>query len=87
MFNPTFALLQSRPEDALVGVVALGCIFWLFLMLTMIAFPIFCFWRIFVKTGQNGALSLLCLIPGIGLIIVLCILAFGEWPISSRQDY
>lgn len=85
MFNPAFALIQSHPDQALAGVLALGCLFWLFMILAMIAFPIFCFWRIFTKTGQSGALSLLCLIPGIGLIIVLCVLAFGEWPVSRKQ--
>ena len=51
----------------------------------MVIFPIFCFWRIFAKAGFNGAMALLCLIPGIGMIIVLCILAFGTWPAGQRN--
>ena len=55
-------------------------------ILAIIAFTIFIFWRIFKKTGQNGAMSLIALIPGIGTIIVLCILAFGKWPIEIEVE-
>jgi hypothetical protein len=58
------------------------CVF----LLVVIAFMIFIFWRIFKKTGQHGAMSLLTLIPGIGTIIVLCILAFGKWPIETEVE-
>ncbi len=44
-----------------------------------IAFFVFLFWRIFVKAGLSGPLSLLLLVWPVGLIIVLCILAFSDW--------
>ena len=47
--------------------------------LVVFAFAIFLFWRIFSKAGMSGAMSLIILIPGIGGLIALCILAFGEW--------
>ena len=43
------------------------------------AFFIFLLWRIFAKAGMSGALSLIAIIPVIGPVTVLCILAFGEW--------
>ncbi|MEO6836067.1 MAG: hypothetical protein ABI231_09230 [Candidatus Tumulicola sp.] len=43
-------------------------------------FFVWLFWRIFAKTGMNGALGLLCLVPYVGPLICLLILAFGEWP-------
>ena len=46
-----------------------------------LAFIIFLFWRIFSKAGMSGALAFLLLIPGIGGLIVLCILAFGQWKV------
>lgn len=66
---------------------ALGVIFFVecFIGLAVTAFFIFLFWRIFTKTGQNGAMSLLGLIPGVGWLILLCILAFGTWPIQLGQ--
>ena len=38
------------------------------------------FWRVFTKAGFSGALGLLCLIPSIGPIVCLVILAFSTWP-------
>jgi len=48
--------------------------------LAVAAFLVFLLWRIFTKAGMAGALSLLLLVP-FGPIIVLCILAFGEWKV------
>jgi hypothetical protein len=45
-------------------------------------FFIFLFWRICVKAGLSGAMSLLLLIPGLGQLILLCILAFGDWKVT-----
>jgi hypothetical protein len=44
------------------------------------------FWKIFSKAGYSGAMSLLMLVP-IANIVVLCILAFGEWPIYRELNY
>jgi hypothetical protein len=41
---------------------------------------IVCFWRIFSKAGFSGWMSLLSLIPGVGQLVIILILAFGEWP-------
>ena len=46
------------------------------------AFFIFCLWRIFTKAGMAGALSLIAIVPMVGPIIVLCILAFGKWNVA-----
>lgn len=48
-------------------------------ILVFVVFFIFLFWRIFVKAGLAGPLALLVLVPGIGSLIVLCILAFARW--------
>jgi heme/copper-type cytochrome/quinol oxidase subunit 4 len=37
-------------------------------------------WRIVRRTGFNPALSLLIIIPAIGPLILLIVLAFGNWP-------
>jgi hypothetical protein len=76
------AILDPNP-DAAAGIMALGCFVWAVIMLfvlAILAFQIYLFWRIFSKAGYSGAMSLLILIPGIGAIIALCILAFGNWP-------
>ncbi len=58
--------------------------------LILTAFFIFLFWRILAKAGLAGPLSLLILVPAVGWIIVICILAFSEWrvtPIAAAPYY
>ena len=72
----------SSAAAALSAFTLAYCVF----ILAIVAFTIFIFWRIFKKTGQNGAMSLIALIPGVGTIIVLCMLAFGKWPIETEVE-
>ena len=37
-------------------------------------------WRIFVRAGFSGALSLLHFVPVVGSLVVMAILAFSDWP-------
>ncbi len=53
-------------------------------ILAIVAFSIWMYWRIFTKAGYNGALSLLNLVPGVGPLICVLILAFGRWPIEDQ---
>jgi uncharacterized membrane protein YhaH (DUF805 family) len=50
------------------------------------AFAIFLFWRILTKAGLSGPLALLILIPAVGWIIVVCILAFSEWRVVPAPN-
>jgi uncharacterized membrane protein YhaH (DUF805 family) len=51
----------------------------MFFGVIFLAFMIFCLWRIFTKAGLAGPLALLVLFPGVGSLVVLCILAFAHW--------
>lgn len=79
-------LVQGRSIDpdaaaaATAGVMAIGCVLWVILVIMFCIFPVFAFWKIFSKAGFSGALSFLTLIPGIGFLIAICILAFSDWP-------
>ncbi len=53
-------------------------------LIAVVAFSIWIYWRILAKAGYNGALSLLNLIPGIGQFVCIIILAFGRWPIEDE---
>lgn len=46
----------------------------------MWAIYLWLFYRIFTKAGYSGWLTLLNLIPGVGQIVVIFMLAFGDWP-------
>ena len=37
-------------------------------------------WRIFSRAGLNPLLSLLVLVPYLGPIVVVVVLAFAQWP-------
>ena len=55
-----------------------GSVVFGFLLIVVIALlPL---WKIFGKTGRSPWLSLLVLIPAVGPIICIVILAFGRWP-------
>lgn len=41
-------------------------------------------WKVCQRAGFNGALSLLALIPWIGLVIVGGVLSFAAWPNKGR---
>jgi len=53
--------------------------------LALVIFSILIYWKIFSKAGYNGAMSLLMLVP-IANLVVICILAFGEWPIYQELN-
>ncbi|HEY2474600.1 MAG TPA: hypothetical protein VGI19_07325 [Candidatus Cybelea sp.] len=53
-------------------------------LVALVAFTIWVYWRIFAKAGYNGAMSLLNLIPGIGPLICMIVLAFGRWPVEDE---
>ncbi|MHB8147038.1 MAG: hypothetical protein ACYDGM_07265 [Vulcanimicrobiaceae bacterium] len=62
-----------------------GMLATIFIIGTVITiFFVWCFWRVFQRAGFNGALGLLCLIPSIGPLICLLILAFSTWPTEQQ---
>src|SRR5436305_12940710 len=69
-------------SGALAAIILSSVIF----SLVAIIFAVVIYWRIFSKAGYSGALGILMLIPIVN-IIMLCILAFGQWPIYKELDY
>jgi branched-subunit amino acid transport protein AzlD len=57
---------------------------WHLIILTVVAIPVVLsailpYWQIFKKAGFSPALSLLMLVPFVG-IVVLFVVAFSDWP-------
>ena len=74
--------MDQNQINQLSGAVAgMMGVFMLFGLVTT-AFLVFLYLRIFVKAGLSGPLALIVLFPGIGWIIVLCILAFSDWRVT-----
>jgi uncharacterized membrane protein YhaH (DUF805 family) len=75
---------SSTTDAATAGLIGGVVIVYFVVLIVMIAAFIWIYWRIFQKAGFNGALSLLNLVPGIGQLICILILAFGRWPIEDQ---
>jgi len=58
-------------------------LFILAIILIVVAISIIPYWKIYQRTGQSGAMSLLQLIPLVN-IIMLYVLAFGDWPLERE---
>ena len=67
------------------GILGGAAIFIGIFSLALFVFAIIIYWRIVSKAGYNGALSLLLLVPVVNLVM-LCIFAFGEWPIQRELN-
>jgi uncharacterized membrane protein YhaH (DUF805 family) len=75
----------SNAAASMLGVGAfIGIVIYFVVLLAIIAFVIWMFWRIFTKAGMNGALALLNLVPGVGNLICILILAFSVWPVENE---
>jgi uncharacterized membrane protein YhaH (DUF805 family) len=75
---------NNSTDAASAGLIAGGIIVYVLFVLVIVAVFIWIYWRIFTKAGYNGALALLNLVPGIGPLICILILAFGRWPIEDQ---
>jgi uncharacterized membrane protein YhaH (DUF805 family) len=73
--------MDPNQVNHMAGAIAGMMGFFMLFGFAIIAFAIFLFWRILTKAGLAGPLALLVLFPGIGWIIVLCILAFSDWQV------
>jgi hypothetical protein len=71
---------DNTGSGALTAAITGGIIVYLIILIALVVFAVIVYWKIFSKAGYSGALGLLMFVP-IANIIVLCILAFGEWPI------
>jgi hypothetical protein len=74
----------DHDANTAAGVIATLALTYTVVLIAIVAFTIWVYWRIFAKAGYNGALSLLNFIPGVGPLICVIILAFGRWPIEDR---
>jgi hypothetical protein len=63
---------------------------WHLLVLAVVAIPVVLvtvlpFWQIFKKAGFSPALSLLMLVPFVG-VIVLFVVAYSDWPALRKSS-
>jgi heme/copper-type cytochrome/quinol oxidase subunit 2 len=76
----------AHPNDAEAAAVILAVMMVVFIAIIVLLMAILFTWsfcRIFKKAGYNWAWGLLWLVP-IGNIVVILMLAFGDWPIHKE---
>jgi hypothetical protein len=74
--------LQNEPDPATIQRIILLMIpIFIVVMLVVIAILMVPCWFILKKAGLSPWLSLLCLVPSLGLLILLYILAFSDWKV------
>jgi hypothetical protein len=54
--------------------------FGLIMLVVTTLFYTFCSWKMCEKAGFPAPLGLIAIIPGLGIFIVILILAFANWP-------
>jgi uncharacterized membrane protein len=62
-----------------LGLSLLSCV----VSLIVLVIAAWIWWRILAKTGYGGPLGLLMLVP-IANLVLLLVLAFGEWPVEKE---
>ncbi len=76
----------SSTGNGILGVLFGSLIVTSIISVLVIIFVAIIWWKIFAKAGYSGALGLLMFVP-IANLIVLLVLAFGEWPIYKELNY
>jgi uncharacterized membrane protein YhaH (DUF805 family) len=76
--------MDDHSSAAAAGFIAGAMLVYGVVLVALVAFTIWIYWRIFAKAGFNGALALLNFVPGVGQLICMIILAFGRWPIEDQ---
>jgi hypothetical protein len=75
-------LLQSQPDPEQVQKIMLAMVAIIpIIILVAIIIVIVPFWFILKKAGMSPWLSLLCLVPSLGILVLLYVLAFAEWKV------
>src|SRR2546430_13054864 len=73
---------DTTSSQLAAALTSFGLIFGI-IAIASIILAIVIWWKIFSKAGYSGALSLLMFVPIANLIVIL-MLAFGEWPILQE---
>jgi hypothetical protein len=83
-------LQQTQPDpEAVKGIIMAMMAIIPIIILVAIAIVMVPFWFILKKAGFSPWLSLVCLIPSLGILVLLYVLAFSEWKVvpAPQQAY
>jgi hypothetical protein len=82
MLNLAFFLQSGLDPDQISHIVVAAMAILPIIILVCLAIVIIPFWFICKKAGFSPWLSLLCLFPSLGILVLLYVLAFAEWKVA-----
>lgn len=82
MHELAFLLLQNQPDPEMVKriILLMAGLIPVIIVVTIAILMIPC-WMILKKAGFTPWLSLLCIIPSLGTLVLLYVLAFAQWKV------
>ncbi len=80
--NELAILLQNQPDPEMIRKMFMMIIPIMFVgFVVVVALLMVPCWFILKKAGFSPWLSLLCIVPSLGTLVLLYVLAFGEWKV------
>ena len=81
-------LLQNQPDPEMVRKIMMTIVplFFAFYIIGVVIVMVPC-WFILKKAGFTPWLSLLCILPSLGTLILLYVLAFTEWKVVPAPQF
>jgi heme/copper-type cytochrome/quinol oxidase subunit 2 len=82
MLYLAFFLQQTQPDPAAIKgiIMAMAIILPIVILVAIVIVMVPC-WFILKKAGFSPWLSLLCIMPSLGTLVLLYVLAFSEWKV------
>jgi protein-S-isoprenylcysteine O-methyltransferase Ste14 len=82
MHSLALFLLQEQPDPEMVKhiMMAMAAIIPIIILVAIVVVMVPC-WFILKKAGFSPWLSLLCIFPSLGVLVLLYVLAFAEWKV------
>ena len=82
MHSLALFLLQEQPDPEMVKhiMMAMAAIIPIIILVAIVVVMVPC-WFILKKAGFTPWLSLLCIFPSLGVLVLLYVLAFAEWKV------
>lgn len=82
------SLLQAQPDPEMVRRIFMTMVpIMMFIYLIAVIIVMIPCWFILKKAGFTPWLSLLCIIPTLGTLVLLYVLAFAEWKVAPVPQY
>jgi hypothetical protein len=81
---PLLTAAQGESLPDIFRLMAAFWVFWLCLGISLSILQVYCFCRIFSRTGHSWVYGLVAILPG-GAFLLVMVLAFADWPNPTKR--